>query len=363
MASQQLILGRYEACRDFAERALALAEGLGLDDEVVRARQNLGAARCELGDAGGLADLWSALRLGLDRGSGTETAISYTNLAMQLWVLDGPAIALQVWDSAVEFSRVRGFSTEAYWAECGRLEVLFDLGRWDEVLETAEAVEAWDREEGGGQMRTFAQVYRAMVLTRRGEVQPAVLLEEEFLPRLRILQRAEFLAPGLTLAAVLEELRGHDAMAGQLVEEYVRTTAGHDAYRLHFLPDAARVLAATGRLERLETLLAGVTEDQPRTVRTRNALETARAVAAEARGDHDDAAGRYARCAAAWLSYGSIPERAHALLGEGRSRRALGDPEGGDRLRAAREVYAALGAAASVRDVDALLSDAAAATS
>jgi tetratricopeptide (TPR) repeat protein len=361
MASHLLTLGRYQECRDFAERALELAEELGLDDEVVRARQNLGAARCELGDPAGLADLWAALRLGLELGTGAGTGTTYGNLAYQLWLMDGPAIALQVWESGLEFSEVRGFSTQAQWSKCGQLEVLFDLGRWDDLVRIALEVEAWDREEGGGQLRTFADFYRARVLTHRGEVDAAVLLEEEFLPRVRILRRAEFLAPALTLGAILEHLRGHETMAVDLVEEFLRDTEEHESYRLQFLPDAARVLAATGRGDRLAELVAG----EPRTpnVRTRTALATARAISAEAAGDFTDAAARYAACAEAWLAYGSIPERGRALLGEGRCRLALGEPEAVSRLQEARGLFAALGAAPLMLQVDALLGDEAAAIS
>jgi tetratricopeptide (TPR) repeat protein len=361
MASHLLTWGRYEGCRDYAERALELAEELGMEEEVVRARQNLGAARCELGDPGGLADLWAALRLGLERGTGASTGVSYGNLAYQLWLMDGPAIALQVWDSGVEFSQVRGFNTQAYWSRCGQLEPLFDLGRWDELVRIALDAEAWDREEGGGQIRTFAEFYRAMVLERRGRIQEAVLLEEEFLPRVRILQRAEFLAPALTTGAVLEHLRGHDAMAVDLVQEFLRATEQHDTYRLQFLPDAARVLAATGRADLLETLLADA--PAPRNVRTRNALASVQAVAAEAGGDLAGAAASYEACAAAWLAYGSLPERAHALLGEGRCRRALGEVGADERLREARGVFRSLGASPLAAQVDGLLGDAAAAMS
>ncbi len=361
MASHLLTQGHYEGCRDYAERTLKLAEELGVEEEVVRARQNLGAARCELGDSGGLADLWAALRLGLERGTGSSTGVTYGNLAYQLWLMEGPAIALQVWDSGVEFSQVRGFNTQAYWARCGQLEPMFDLGRWDELVEIALAIEAWDREEGGGQLRTFAGFYRAMVLERRGRIQEAVLLEEEFLPRVRILQRAEFLAPALTAGAVLEHLRGHDAMAADLVAEFLRATEQHGSYRLQFLPDAARVLAATGRADLLDALLADAPE--PRSVRTRNALASVEAVAAEARGDLAGAAARYEEVAAAWLAYGSILERAHALLGQGRCGLALGRDGADERLREARELFRSLEAAPLVEQVDGLLGDAAAALS
>jgi hypothetical protein len=93
------------------------------------------------------------------------------------------------------------------------------------------------------------------------------------------------------------------------------------------------------------------------------ALATARAVAAEASGDLTEAAGRYAECARVWLSYGSIPERGHALLGEGRCRLALGEDEAVDRLHAARDVFEALGATPMIRRADALLGDEAAAIS
>ncbi|HEX6332111.1 MAG TPA: AAA family ATPase [Actinomycetota bacterium] len=361
MASHQLALGAFEETRRYAERALELAERFGPEDEVVRARQNLGAARCELGDPGGLADLWSALRHGLDQGGGVEIAVSYTNLALQLWLLDGPAISLQVWDAGAEFASVRGFQHEASWCKCGRLEVLFDLGRWDELVEEANEVEAWDREEGGGQLRTFAELYRGVVLGHRGELQAAVLLEEEVLPRVRILRRTEVLAPALSYAALLEHERGHDAMALDLVREFERETKGYDSYRLQFLPDAARVLVMTGRHDLLETLM--LDDDRARNARTRNALATARAIRAEGLGEHEEAAERYAACAEAWLSYGSILERAHTLLGEARCRRALGDPRAGELLAAARELYDSLGAAPMVRRIDVALGHAAAASS
>jgi class 3 adenylate cyclase/tetratricopeptide (TPR) repeat protein len=361
MASHQLALGAYEQTRRYAELALELAERAGPEDEVVRARQNLGAARCELGDIGGLADLWSALRLGLEQGGGLGTAVSYMNLALQLWLLDGPAISLQVWDAGVEFASVRGFVNEAYWCKCGRLEALFDLGRWDELVQVAEEIVAWDREEGGGQLRTFAEMYRGMVLGHRGDLQAAVLLEEEVLPRVRILRRAEFLAPALAFAALLELERGHEAMAVDLVREFGAETDGYDSYRLQYLPPAARVLAVTRRMDLLESLM--LDEDRTRNARSRIALATVRAIHAEGRGRLEEAAERYAACARGWLTYGSILERAHALLGEGRCRRALGDPAATEPMIGARDLFASLGATALVRRIDAAMGETAAATS
>ncbi|HET7234914.1 MAG TPA: AAA family ATPase [Actinomycetota bacterium] len=361
MAGNALTLGRFDECRDYAERGLRLAERLQMDEEAVRSRQFLGAARCELGDAGGLADLWAALREALELGIGIETAVAYGNLATQLWVLDGPAIALQVWDAAVEFSQVRGFRTEEMWSRCGHLEVLFDLGRWDEVEAIGAQLSAEDTEEGGGQIRAFADIYRASVLARRGRLTEAVLLEEEYLPRVRILQRAEVFGPALTAAATLELLRGHERTALDLIEEFRTATAEHDVYRLLFLPDAVRVLAALGEVERASSLV--LDDSRALNVRHRNAIAAARAAIAEGSGRTAEAAEAYAACAAGWLRYGSLHERAHALLGRGRCLHALGDPGAEEVLAAARGDFEQLGAAPFLREVDALLGRAEVATS
>ena len=139
-AGMALVGGRYQESLDLAGKALALAERLGLQDEVVRARQFRGSALCELGNADGVNDLREAVRMGLELGLGEETALAYGNLAYQLWLREGPAESLAVWQKAAEFAQQRGFEMQAMWSRNGQLEALFDLGRWDEVLEISERV-------------------------------------------------------------------------------------------------------------------------------------------------------------------------------------------------------------------------------
>jgi hypothetical protein len=193
---------------------------------------------------------------------------------------------------------------------------------------------------------------------RRGDLASAVLLEEEFLPRVRSLQRAEFWAPALSIAVLLEHRRGHHAVANDLIDEFIRVTEAHDTARLQFLPDVARVCAAHDRLDVLERLVSD--EHRVRNERGRRALAAARAVLAEARGDHADAAAGYADVAHGWLMYGSIPERADALLGRGRCQLALGEvDEARLALEDARVHLEELGAAPALAEVDELLSESA----
>ena len=67
-----------------------------------------------------------------------------------------------------------------------------------------------------------------------------------------------------------------------------------------------------------------------------HALCAARAQLAEHAGDHADAATLYAEAAARWQQFGNVPERAYALLGQGRCLLALGDPAAEQPLRQAR---------------------------
>jgi len=74
-----------------------------------------------------------------------------------------------------------------------------------------------------------------------------------------------------------------------------------------------------------------------------HSITTGRAILADARGQTEEAAALY-REAAAWGEWGSVPERAYALLGLGR----CGDQ---DAAREAAAIFARLGAAPVVAQV------------
>ena len=82
----------------------------------------------------------------------------------------------------------------------------------------------------------------------------------------------------------------------------------------------------------------------------------AEGLVAEVEGDAATARDRYARAAAALGRLGARPEEAHALEGLGRCHIAVGEVDAGRaRLRAARELWVAIGAPPRIAAIDAAL--------
>jgi class 3 adenylate cyclase/tetratricopeptide (TPR) repeat protein len=353
-ANVHLLIGRYSQSLEWSEKALLLTEQLGLVSEAVRARQSRGAARCDLGDPGGLDDLREALRQALELGLGEETALCYGNLAYQLWGIKGPAAALDVWRECEEFSWVRGFESMRITAKAGILEVQSDLGGWDEVLQVASEIDEWDRARGGTEIGALALVYRTLALLRRGEIRRASEVEHGLVAAQK-LERVEFLAPVLVVGALLRERLGDPQEALALIARFREVTEGHWGYRANHLPETVRVSIAQGNVELARTLL--VDEEPVKTTRGRHSLLTARALLAEATGDVGHALSMYQEAARRWDEYGFALERGRSLLGAARCRLAQGE-DGSSLLEVAREVFAALGARPLLAEVDAWLSQA-----
>jgi class 3 adenylate cyclase/tetratricopeptide (TPR) repeat protein len=342
-----------EDCLAWSQRTLEMAEELGLDDLRVRIRQARGLARRMLGDLGGVDDLREALRLGHELALGIETGTSYANLADALRFIEGPLASLEVTKAGIEFSSRRGLMHNVTWLKTEGLRALFDLGRWDELLRVADEVIAWDEAYGGSQIEVIAHEARAAVFLCRGELTAAAGLEEVFLPRARSIRDAQVLAPALALGAAIEQAQGDHPTGVRLIEELAVLTADKPVSRSGELLTAVRVCTAGGALDLAERFLAEAAEVE---ARDRYSVLTGRAVLAEARGELELAAGLYAEAAVRWAEHGHVLEQGLALLGAGRSLRALGRrDEATSHLTDARAIFVRLGARPFVAEADAAL--------
>jgi class 3 adenylate cyclase/tetratricopeptide (TPR) repeat protein len=354
----ELLTGdRNAECLEWAEKTLELATRLDLRDEIVRALQFRGAARCELGDdERGLQDLREAIRLGEEGGLGQALALARANYAFQLWFREGPEAALEVWRGSQLAAETRGFSGLAQMARMGQLETLFDLGRWDEVLEICREIQAWIRPRGEGtELSVYATIFQTWVRLRRGETRGLAELADELLERARPFG-GEFGAPAALLVAETRRAEGDRPGARRALDGFTEITETSPNFRALFAPIAARALVALGDADGAERIIPA--HSDARTDRHRVSLLTARAVVAEARGlDHDALAG-YKLAISLWRAHGFRLELGLTLIGAARCLLELDRrDDAADALVEARDVLRPLHAAPALAEIADLLGE------
>jgi len=300
-------------------------------------------ARLELGQAVTLADSREALRLGSELGLAFETAVAYANLADMSAREDGPAAGLEIVRQGIAFSQQRGLSHIVARTRWGvGLQLRVETGDWDEAVAEADALLEAERADVATQLGAVALKEKAEVLVSRGIVVAAEPVVRELLPLARHIGDLQMLAPALAVAARFELLRGEPGAAIELVGELEATTRANAAWRSYVAADAVRVCVAIPDLACAERLLAR-TVTVPR--RNHGTVLAARAALAEARGAPDEALQLHAAAAELWASFGHVAEYGQALLGRGRCLALQGrSAEARDDLRAARAIFARLGA-------------------
>jgi len=333
-----------------ADRAIELARSLNQDRSLLMLTQIRGVSKVKNGDRGGLEDIEAALRLGLDRGFGQVTMVTYINYADSVWFNEGPDRALEIHRTGQEFGARRGVAGFVTWSRGETLWMLFDLGRWDEVLERSERL----IEEGGRtQMGIMASSFRAFVLVRRGQASDAAELLDAFLPLAREARDPQVLSPALLIASEIRLKGGNREGAAELLSELDNRTRAQPFWTLLYLADIARAAVTAGDPGPAMRLMSAASGGP---ARHSHGLLAARATLSEAEGDLEEAARLYAEAAAAWESYGGAVEQAMANLGAGRALAGLGRvAEADGPLRAAAKTFSTIGAIPALAEAQALL--------
>jgi tetratricopeptide (TPR) repeat protein len=346
----EALVGRPEDAVRHAERALALADELGLGRSA-RTIGSRGLARAILGDPGGLDDMREALEIAVDAGQGRETSLLHNNLGVELVAFDGPAAALEVLQAGIAFAQARGLIEQANWTTSSTLYPLTDLGRFDEALEAAARVtEYLDVTEPSLELWGI-RAAQARILTIRGRAAEAT----DWLEGLESSSSGstDFIVIGLGASALVRAGTGDGPAAAALLNEIERSPGvRRNQYYSQFLPALVRTALSVGEPELADRLTTGV----DRHPYFRHAVVAATAALQEAGGDFRVAAPTYADAVERWERFGVVPERAFALLGEGRCLVELNrSAEASSVLRAARAIFDELGAAPALAETDALL--------
>jgi tetratricopeptide (TPR) repeat protein len=358
MAADRVVSGHAREALAWADKALALADDLGgLPRIRPRALDARGTARCDLGDFGrGMDDLRAGLALGLELGSGYDTAVLYNNLAEPVWLVEGPDAALAVCEEGIDFAERRGQSEAAMWLRASTLGPLLDLGRWDEAVTLADEAIAWDLAHGGDYLAIGCRRYLTLILAWRGDLIAARELSARVLPRAREIDDLQQLVPAQVNAALVAQVTGDRPAAVALVTEAAQLTtdrAGGHRFLGQHVADMVRIAAAPAPALARDLIAAA----EPSATRYRLATTTARAVLAESSGELEEAAGLFAAAADGWGGYHQVLEHALALLGQGRCLTVLGRPEAPDALRVAHDHLKSLGARPSAAEATALLGE------
>jgi tetratricopeptide (TPR) repeat protein len=348
-----MIAGDYMEAIGVADQASTIARVLGLP-EPARALAYRGFARLYLGEPKGLDEMEHALELLIEQGAGRDAAILQNNLAIARYPLQGPARSLSGFEQGIAFCAERGLAEPAAQLESNCPLLLVELGRPDEALQRVTALvprlEAIGDTPSLGEPRAVELATRA----RRGERNLGVAASW-LLELARQIAAADILAMAFASAAaafVVDEPSRARALLAELAE---MEGARDNPYYSRHLAAMLRTVLVAGDVDLAKNLVEGL---EPRFPLDEHGLCSVRGQLAEHAGDHTEAATVYAEAAERWRKFGHVPERAYALLGEGRCLRALERPEAEQPLREAQKLFATMGYAPALADTEALLQQA-----
>jgi tetratricopeptide (TPR) repeat protein len=351
LANAHSLAGAYAEAIAAADRAVILSEELGLP-EPARALGYRGFARALLGDADGPAEMERALAVFRERGEGRETAVLMSNLALVRYPLRGPARSLAEFEEAIAFCEKRGLGESAAGIAENCPGLLAELGRTAEALERARRLVAVV--EASGATRSLIEL-RSVELASHlacGEREASHAQADWLVDTARVEGTAEIVALGLAPASAALAEKAPERASALLTElEQARGTR-ETTYYARQLPAMVRTALATGDAALASRLADGL---EPRYPLDEHALCAVRAQLAEHAGDHTEAASLYEEAARRWREFGNVPERAYALLGQGRCLRALGRCDAAEPLREARDLFAAMGYKPAVAETETLL--------
>jgi len=237
------------------------------------------------------------------------------------------------------------------WIRASSVWVLFDLGKWDELLRVAKDVQEWSEASGSRYSQATALPFKARVLEHRGRYGEASELIEGILPFAREAGDLQVLVPALAIGAQALASQGKTRSALKLVEELIGKTLDRPTWRARHLVDLTRVLVSLRRVSIADELMVEV--GAVATTRDSHAVTAAQAHLAEAHQKTMKANELYAQAARGWADFGFVPEEGRAHLGQARCLLALGDAQAAiEPLQTARAIFSRLGAVPLIDETD-----------
>jgi class 3 adenylate cyclase/tetratricopeptide (TPR) repeat protein len=332
------MLGDHDAkAVELAREAIAMAEELGLDEVRGRALNFLGVSEVKLGNLDGLAEIERSIEITVE--SPGERLRGIINLASMLGELGELQRSMELHEQGLHEAEQIGLLDPLWWLKAERAWDGYLSGRWDEAVAGAEEFLAETATGRLHYMEGAAYVVRGLVRLARGDGAGAVSDTAWVLEHSRAAQDPQVLHPSLAFHSHALLACGRRAEAEPLVDELLgRLQASRSSTLSYWIVPFAVALTEMNRPAELDTLARNAT------ISTRW-LDAARAYAAR----------EFEEAAAIHAEIGSIPEEAFARLRAAGAlveagRRAEADAQ----LQHALAFYRSVGAAAYIREAEAL---------
>jgi class 3 adenylate cyclase/predicted ATPase len=129
----RMLASRNEDAIRIGREALGMAEELGLRELQAHALNNIGTARTNQGDAGGLEDIERAVEIAHAAGS-AQVARAANNLAVSVWALGDLRRGISLMEQAIAHGERMGMAEIVRFSQNVRIWLLTRTGHWDETL-------------------------------------------------------------------------------------------------------------------------------------------------------------------------------------------------------------------------------------
>jgi class 3 adenylate cyclase/tetratricopeptide (TPR) repeat protein len=213
-----MLAGRSEQAIQIGREALAIAEGLGLDEVRAHALNNVGSARFFRGDVEGVADLEAALEIATAIKS-PEAARVMNNLAGTLEMLGETKRAWQLWRDGLAWARELGNVPVGRFISGVIPTMDYGDGAWDEALRQFDQFILDAEGAGGHAQEPICRIFRGRIRFARDDIAGALDDAERGLAAGRRIGDPQSIVPALGFMTWLLVELGRTGEATETLDE------------------------------------------------------------------------------------------------------------------------------------------------
>jgi class 3 adenylate cyclase/tetratricopeptide (TPR) repeat protein len=343
VGTSMMLAGRYEDGIRVTREGLQIAEELRVNDVRVRGLNLVGFSRVTLGDPAGVADIETAISIGLENNLPEEASVAYTNLAELVSNYFGDLKrAFQLRAQGKELAERFGLVGQIRFLDAERTLECYWTGRWDEAEELADELLSQSEQDSPNYMDSQCLLVKARIGLARGDTR-ALDHAGRALAEARLVRDPQAVYPALAVDARAKVAAGRLEEGQVLVDELLSSwSEAPETLLASHLQSSADVAVALSALE----CGAEFVEIADKAMVKTKWLEAATAFVS----------GGFLQAAAIYEQAGSLPDEAYARLRAAEALIQAGNrPEGDRELQRALAFYRSVDAKAYLRDSEAIL--------